>query len=53
VKFVAAFGEVLLGIVVAVLAGMLLYRLWRAPGSASLIPNTNCRGGSSDRRLAM
>jgi hypothetical protein len=31
VKFVAAFGEVLLWIVVAVLAGMLGYRLWRAP----------------------
>jgi hypothetical protein len=31
VNFLAAFGEVLLWVVVAALAGMLLYRLWRAP----------------------
>jgi hypothetical protein len=31
VKIVAAIGEVLLWVVVAVVAGVLLYRLWRAP----------------------
>jgi hypothetical protein len=31
VKIIAAFGEVLLWLVIAALAGALLYRLWRAP----------------------